>query len=402
MINILITSENAARLSQIVSLIGECGNYRTTRVAGRPSSLVERGDSLDAFDVLIVDASSLETAELPVVGKLCHRRPQVTSILLIPDASPQTLIEAMRAGFRDVLGWPLNKTSLCEALSRIESQLALNGTHETQIVSFLSCKGGAGTSFIASNVAHAISDSQQKRVLLIDLSQLFGDAAFLVSDEKPPSSLPQMCAQVERMDAAFFDACLVHVSDTFHILAGAGDPVKASEIKEERLEWILGIAVPRYDVVIFDLGQSINPLSILALDRSNQIHLVLQASMPHVRAGRRLQEILASLAYPADRTRLLLNRYTRHGERARAALEEVLGMRPYQVIPEDTEIVSESVNHGVPVAKLSRNSAVSRSLLALASNIVSLSAGSEEARLKGEPRLSRFFGRSPAPKLKAM
>lgn len=402
MINILITSENATRLSQIVSLIGECGNYRTTRVAGKPSSLIERGDSLDAFDVLIVDASSLETAELPVVGKLCHRRPQVTSILLIPDASPQTLIEAMRAGFRDVLGWPLNKASLCEALSRIESQRALNGAHETQIVSFLSCKGGAGTSFIASNVAHAIADTQQKRVLLIDLNQLFGDAAFLVTDEKPPSTLPQMCAQVERMDAAFFDACLVHVSDTFHILAGAGDPIKASEIKDERLEWILGIAVPRYDLVIFDLGQSINPLSILALDRSNQIHLVLQASMPHVRAGRRLQEILASLAYPPDRTRLVLNRYTRHGERARAALEEVLGMRPYQVIPEDTETVSESMNHGVPVSKLSRNSAVSRSLLALANNIVSLSAGPESSRVRGEPLLTRFFGRSPAPKLKAM
>lgn len=402
MINILITSENNTRLSQIVSLIGECGNYRTTRVAGRPSSLIERGDSLDAFDVLIVDASSLETAELPVVGKLCHQRPQVTSILVIPDASPQTLIEAMRAGFRDVLGWPLNKASLCEALSRLESQRAQNGAHETQIVSFLSCKGGAGTSFIASNVAYAISDSQKKRVLLIDLSQLFGDAAFLVTDEKPPSTLPQVCAQVERMDAAFFDASLVHVSDTFHILAGAGDPIRASEIKEERLEWILGVAVPRYDVVIFDLGQSINPLSILALDRSNQIHLVLQASMPHVRAGRRLQEILASLAYPPDRTRLLLNRYTRHGERARAALEEVLGMRPYQVIPEDTETVSESVNHGVPIAKLNRNSAVSRSLLALASDIVSLSAGSGGARVKGEPLLTRFFGRSPAPKLKAM
>ncbi|MFM0311483.1 AAA family ATPase [Paraburkholderia sp. RL17-383-BIF-A] len=402
MINILIASEDATRLAKIVNLIGECGNYRTTRVAGRPSSLVERGDSLDAFDVLIVDAVSLETAELPVVGKLCNRRSQVTSILLIPDASPQTLIEAMRAGFRDVLGWPLNKASLGEALSRIESQLALTGTHETQIVSFLSCKGGAGTSFIASNVAHAIADSQQKRVLLIDLNQLYGDAAFLVTDERPPSTLPQVCAQVERMDAAFFDACLVHVSDTFHILAGAGDPIKASEIKEERLEWILGVAVPRYDMVIFDLGQSINPLSIVALDRSNQIHLVLQASMPHVRAGRRLQEILASLAYPPDRTRLLLNRYTRHQERARTALEEVLGMRPYQIIPEDADTVSESVNHGVPVAKLSHNSAVSRSLLALANNIVSLSAGSEEARVKAEPLLSRFFGRSPAPKLKAM
>ncbi len=150
MIDILITSKDAARLSQVVRVLGECGNYRTTRVAGRPSSLVERGDSLDAFDVLIVDASSLETAELPVVGKLCHRRPQVTSILLIPDASPQTLIEAMRAGFRDVLNWPLERRALGDALVRLEAQRLKASTHTTEIVSFLSCKGGAGTSFIAS------------------------------------------------------------------------------------------------------------------------------------------------------------------------------------------------------------------------------------------------------------
>jgi pilus assembly protein CpaE len=402
MINILTTSEDTTRLSQIMQLIGECGNYRTTRMAGKPSMLMERGDSLDAFDVLIVDASSMDPGELPLIGKLCHQHARVTCILLIPDASSQTLIEAMRAGFRDVLSWPLERRALGEALLRIENQRALHGAHETQIVSFLSCKGGAGTSFIASNVAQAIAESQQKRVLMIDLNQLFGDAAFLVSDEKAPSTLPEICAQVDRMDAAFFDACLVHVSDTFHLLAGAGDPIKAAEIKEERLEWILGVAAPRYDVVIFDLGQTINPLSILALDRSDQIHIVLQANMPHVRAGRRLQEILASLAYPADRTRLLLNRYTRHGERARAALEEVLGMRPYQVVPEDAENVTESMNHGVPITKMSRNCAVSRSLLALANNIVSQATGSEGGSVRSEPLLSRFFGRSPAPKLKAM
>ncbi len=168
---------------------------------------------------------------------------------------------------------------------------------------------------------------------MIDLNQQFADAAFLVSDETPPSTLPQICSQIERMDLAFFDASLVHVSDNFHILAGAGDPIKAAEVKEDRLEWILGVAAPRYDFVLFDLGQTINQLSMLALDRSDQIHIVLQATMPHVRAGRRLQEILGSLGYASDQMRLLLNRYTRHAERARAALEQVLGMRPYQVIP---------------------------------------------------------------------
>ena len=288
MIDILSISKDASRLTQIVRLIGECGSYRTTRTVGSPSQLAQRGDGLDSFDVLIVDAVSLDDAELPVIAEFCQRYERLTCVLLTPDASPQTLIAAMRAGFRDVLSWPLDQHSLGEALLRAESKRSLSGAHETRIVSFVSCKGGNGTTLVASNVAHAISNQRQKRVLLIDLNQLYGDAAFLVTGETPPSTLPEMSAQVERMDSAFLDASLLHVSEMFHVLAGAGDPVKAAQIDHERFQWILGIAIPRYDYVIIDIGQSINPLSMLALDRSDEIHVVLQASMPHVRAGRHL------------------------------------------------------------------------------------------------------------------
>ncbi|CAB3779227.1 hypothetical protein LMG28614_00769 [Paraburkholderia ultramafica] len=317
---------------------------------------------------------------------------------MISDDSSQTLIAAMRAGIRDVLGWPVDKRSLGDALLRAESQRTLRGARETQVVSFISCKGGAGTSLIASNIAHAIAATQEQRVLLIDLNQSFGDAAFLLTDEIPASTLPQMCTQVGRMDAAFFDASLLHVSENFHVLAGAGNPVKAADIKEDRLEWIMGVAVPRYDFVVIDLGQTINQLSILALDRSDQIHMVLQASMPHVRAGRQLQEILASLGCAPDQIRLLLNRYARHGERARAALEEVLGMRPYQFIPEDVSVVAAAMDQGLPIAKTARGSSVSRSLQMLAENIVKRAPLSGRNHAQGESLFARMLGRNAGPK----
>jgi pilus assembly protein CpaE len=403
MINILALSEDSARLAQIVHLIGECGDYRVTRATGAPSLLGERGDSLDAFDALIVDAPSLKDAQLAVVERLHREHGRLTCLLLIPDASPETLIAAMRAGFRDVLNWPLDARQFGDALQRAQAQSVQGGARDTRILSFMSCKGGAGTSFIAANVAHAIASlPQKKRVLLIDLNQQFADAAFLVSDETPPSTLPQICAQIERMDAAFFDTSLVHVSDTFHILAGAGDPVKAGEIKEDRLEWILGVASPHYDFVLFDLGQTLNRLSMIALDRSDQIHIVLQASMPHVRAGRRLQEILCSLGYAQEQMRLILNRYTRHGERARAALESVLGMSAYQVIPDDADTVTDAMNQGLPVSKMARGSGVARSLQALAENISARAAKPGRGRAKGDSLFGRLLGRQAPPKLETL
>jgi pilus assembly protein CpaE len=396
MINILISSEHTARMAEIVRHVTDCGSYATTRVHSAPSALLERGDGLDVFDVLIIDAPSLERAQLPSVDVLVHQYPRLTCVLLLPEASPDALIAAMRAGFRDVLAGPLDSRVLGDALKRAMAQRDATKQHETQILSFISCKGGAGTSLIAANVGYAISSLHDRRVLLVDLSQQFGDAAFLVSDQTPPSTLPEMCAQIDRMDAAFLDASLTHVSPGFHVLAGAGDPLKAHEIREEQLEWILGVAAPRYDVVLFDLGQSINALSIVALDRSAGIHMVLQASMPFVRAARSLQEILVSLAYPADQVRVLVNRYRRQDDRARSALEQVLGKRASNLIPDDPEVAYNAINHGEPVLKMNRNSPLGRGLQTLAENLVNHSTSVAGAERRDEPLLTKLFGRTGA------
>ena len=144
------------------------------------------------------------------------------------------------------------------------------------------------------------------------------------------------------------------MTENFHVLAGAGDPVKAAEMREDALEWILGVAAPRYDYVIFDVGVCINPLSMVALDRSDQIALVLQPAMPHVRAGRRLLEILVSLGYSTDQMRLIVNRATRASDRTRTALEEVLGLHAACTIPDDADTVLEALNQGHPVSRVAR------------------------------------------------
>ncbi|MGU7782963.1 AAA family ATPase [Burkholderia sp. PU8-34] len=402
MINILVASDDTGRLTQIARLVAECGNYRVTRAAGRPTQIEHRTDGLDAFDVLMIDGASIDAAELSAIERMCRLHQGLNCMLITADASPHTLLDAMRAGVRDVLAWPLETHALTDALQRAAAQSSRRDGNETRIVSFLSCKGGAGTSFIAGNVAYEIAEACKRRVLLVDLNQHFGDAAFLVTDETPPSTLPQLCTQLERLDGAFFDASVARVTETFHVLAGAGDPVKAAEMREEALEWILGVAAPRYEFVIFDLGLSLNQLSMIALDRSDQIELVLQPMMPHLRAGRRLQEILMSLGYPLDRLRLVLNRQARSSERTRAALEEVLGMRAACVIPEDVEVVLESINQGHPVTRLARNSAVARALQACAKQIVEGDQRATHGAARSEPLIARLFGRGGAPKLKSM
>lgn len=402
MINILVASDDTARLMRIARLVSDAGRYRVTRAAGRPSQIEHRTDGLDSFDILLIDSGQIDAAELAALERICRQHPGLTGILVSADASPQMLLDAMRAGARDVLQWPIDTAALARALERAAAQSTRRDGDDTRIISFTSCKGGAGTSFVASNVAYEISEQFKRRVLLIDLNQQYADAAFLVSDETPPSTLPQLCAQIERIDGAFLDASVAHVTPTFHVLAGAGDPVKAAEMREDALEWILGVAAPRYDFVIFDIGVSISALSMVALDRSDQIQLVLQPAMPHVRAGRRMLEILVSLGYSSDQLRLVVNRMTRAGERTRTALEEVLGLHASTTIPEDADTVREAIDQGYPVSRLARTAGVARAVHACAKQIVEGDVRTQPDAASSEPLMSRLFGRKATPKLKSM
>ncbi|WP_175922732.1 AAA family ATPase [Burkholderia latens] len=402
MTNILVASDDTARLTQIARLVTDSGRYRVTRAAGRPSQIEHRTDGLDAFDILLIDGAAADAAEMSAIERICRLHPGLTVILVTGDASPHVLLDAMRAGARDVLQWPLDPAALARSLERAAAQSTRRDRDDTRIVSFMSCKGGAGTSFVASNVAYEIAEGSKRRVLLIDLNQQFADAAFLVSDETPPSTLPQLCAQIERLDSAFLDASVAHVTENFHVLAGAGDPAKAAEMREDALEWILGVASPRYDFVVFDIGVSLNPLSMVGLDRSDQIHLVLQPAMPHVRAGRRLLEMLVSLGYSTDQLRLVVNRMTRAGERTRSALEEVLGLHASCTIPDDADTVREAIDQGHPASRVARAAAVARALQGCAKQIVEGDVRTVHGATSSEPLMSRLFGRKATPKLKSM
>ena len=197
-------------------------------------------------------------------------------------------------------------------------------------------------------------------MLLLDLDQQFGDAAFIVTDKTPPATLADICHQIDRLDAALLDACVTHAHPNLDVIAGAGDPVKGADVKAAHLERILDLAKPAYDVLVFDLGQAINPASIMVLDHSEVIHSVVQLELPYLRAGRQMMEIFRSLGYPPERMQVVLNQFGKHAPITIRTMEETLGARTAHTLPTDAKTAREAANQGVPVLQLAPNSAMSR------------------------------------------
>ena len=317
-------------------------------------------------DVLLVDATDLSAIEA-VIG----RHPGVAVILLSPDQSAGFLRQAMRIGIRDVLPLPVSQHALQDSLRRIEQRAsAAEPRRRAKVLSFIGCKGGSGATFIASNVAYLLADQEQKKVALIDLNFQFGDAALYVTHRVPSSTLADVAEQIHRLDADLLTAAMLQVLPNFHVLPAPEDPEQALRVPPESIEPLLRLAAAEYDVVIVDAGRSLDDVTVRAMDRSDTVYVVMQLNLPFLRDGKRLLRSLASLGYPRDKVKLVVNRFHKSSPITLQDVRETLGQEVFMTLPNSFDTVTASVNQGVPVFKLAARDAVTRGLRDIVGTLV--------------------------------
>jgi pilus assembly protein CpaE len=241
-------------------------------------------------------------------------------------------------------------------------------TTHGSIIAMLPGKGGAGATFIATNLAHALA-LEGKRVCLIDLNLHFGEASLYVSDSVPPVTVVDIAAQIERLDGALLESSMLRIAPNYWLLAAPDTPEKAVGIGAATIERILGVARNHFDFVILDVSRALDANSIKALDCADHIYLVMQLGLPFIRDGRRLLNLFRSLGYPDERTHLLVNRYEKGGDISLRDAERSLGAKVAQALPNSFNAVAISINQGRPVIDLAPRDPISRALRDMARNI---------------------------------
>ena len=347
--------------------------------------------TLNSPDVVVIDANGYGDKSLEIIASMTQKYPKAFFMLLSSDRSSEMLIEAMRLGVREVVALPIVLPDLQAALQRITEKISTTDKNEGKLLSFLSCKGGSGTTFIAANLAYALSALGRKRVLLIDLNQQFGDAALYVSDLKASLTLSDVCNSVDRMDLNLLESSVLHVTPNFNILASSDQVENSADIHVDQFSSLLQFVRQHYDFTIMDLGRQINPINVRALDVSDFIYPIFQQSLPFLRNGRRLFEIFSALGYRQEKIQIVINRFESSASLDAAEYERVLGQRVAHRIPNNHEIVNESINQGLPVLQMARSSPITKSLVEWVNSLVDISTPSTTSLIR------RIFVRNSAP-----
>ncbi|MFM0591581.1 AAA family ATPase [Paraburkholderia dilworthii] len=367
MIDTLLISSSAERAPRIAARLEASGMaFRLRTLHGTAKQLRVHAAAIRSADLLIIDDADLTPRDLSGVEEALSHTPHLHCMLVTPSPSTTLLMAAMRVGVRHVLSWPLDEAEFADALAHVSAKKHAGMRREGRVVSFTSCKGGSGTTLIAVNLAYALAAQRDKRVLLIDLNQQFADASLLVADKTPPATLADLCSQIDRLDAAFFEACVMHVHPNLDVLAGAGDPVKSGELRATHLERILTLVREQYDAVLIDVGQNINPLAIHSLDHSDSICMIVRQNVLYLHAGRRMLDIFRELGYAASKVKLIVNQYEKNARINLTTLEETFGAKIAHHLPRDEKQATEALNHGVPLVTAAKGGALAQGIVQLA------------------------------------
>lgn len=360
---IAVISPSSRSLETIGKLLEE--------IPGRALSLIEGGMSklrtvVDQQhpDLVIIEGMCREVEELGPLDYVTMHYPQTMVVMLCSNHTPEFLINAMRAGVKEVLPAPVAKEALHAAVARMEARLGVVEKPRStgQVLAFIACKGGSGATFLATNLGYQLAATTKKKVLLIDFNLQFGDAVLYVHDRKPATNLADVARNMQRLDASFLAASLVQITPNFGILAAPEDPGQAMGVKPEHVDALLNLAVANYDFVIVDVGRILDAVTLKALDRAHQIFPVLQMTLPFVRDANRLLTVFRSLGYAPEKIKVIVNRLDSSSDLALGDIERTLGIGNLRTIPNSYAAVAASINHGTPIAKMAKNNAVSKSL----------------------------------------
>jgi pilus assembly protein CpaE len=363
---IAVISPSRTHLQQAAVTLDAKGHTVLSYEGGK-SRMLEVAER-DKPDLILVDGMCCDIAELAAVEYMTSHHPTLAVILLCATHTPEFLLNSMRAGVREVLPSPAPAAALEAAVDRVAAKLSKpSGAPMGKILAFMPCKGGAGATFLATNLGWQLAETRS--VLLIDLNLQFGGALSFVHDGRAPCDIAVVAQDIRRLDASLLGSSTVKVAPNYSVLAAPEDVARAMEVKPEHIDAILALSVTLYDFVILDVSRSVDTLAIHALDRASRIFPVLQANLADLRNASKLLDAFKSLGYPAEKIQFIVNRFEKSGDIGLEQFERSLGNVRVLTVPNSYRDVNASINHGVALAANSRTNGVTRQLAELATEL---------------------------------
>jgi len=350
--------QNPANSDQYIFLLRQNQDIRIDRI------------DLISTNILILDSEKFSTTDLRLISSYTRENPNPAIIYITSQCSEEELISVMRSGVSEYIRIPISSIELIEAIERIRSRKYISASRRSRgvITSFLSCKGGAGATFIATNVGYILANEFNKKVLFIDLHMQFGDASFYLAEKSGSTTLADIVTQ-SGLDSTVIAAAAMKVGDNYFLLQAPDSSENSLSVTAAHIDNLLTIATQDYDYVIVDMPQLVDSLVMKVLDRSDYIFIVMQPMIPYMRALTKMTSLLNKIGCDSKKEKIIMNRLDEQIDIAMGKVEDAIQKKINFTISNDYAAVAKSVNIGQPLSIFDPKNQICSDLRSLASFI---------------------------------
>jgi pilus assembly protein CpaE len=320
-------------------------------------------------DVALIGVEDLRGA-LPQLKWLAEERPDRQLILLWEGSDQSLLIEAMRAGVRDIVTDP---RMVGEAIQRIWVRLAQGNAagadRPGRIVAIFSLKGGIGKSTLAANLPILLHRNTGLPTTVIDMSLPCGNLEMYL-DLQPPRSVGDLLAAGKDVDKRLVQQALAKHSSGISLLAGPR-PESMHALGQHSAWPILKALTETPGLVIVDLGSYIEEAQASVLDAADLILIPLVPLISSVGTMPQARKFLREIGVPDTRILPVINHAAPDGEIVPPeVMSQLIGGRPRHELPWGGADIAASLNAGQPVCQHKPRSPLSVALDGLAKEVV--------------------------------
>jgi pilus assembly protein CpaE len=287
-------------------------------------------------------------------------------VVLIPSPTKTATVELLQMGADDVLSTRPDSIEITRTLARANASTREHvnprGAEsvddlDTRLIVIIHAAGGQGATTLAVNTAVQL----QRRVkdgrggtCLIDFDLQFGDA-HLQLDLSHHSRLMEVVKTPERLDRRMLDDLMISAQDGLKVLTAPEAPMPLEALSPETVDRILSLARRRYRYVVVDMPAALARWTETILHKADHILLVTEVNVPALRAARRLLDTIHSERATRAPMTIVANRYSSKAPNNRLSIQQAakaLDRDIAVVLPNDYQLVMESLDHGVPFSVL--------------------------------------------------
>lgn len=320
------------------------------------------------IDLIIFDFSGIASAH----DLLSAYNPNLVGkhFLVVSDKKDADLaIEAIRIGAIGFLVKPFRRFDLITTLDRLHTTPGgqVPTRRKGHLIALASYKGGTGVSTTAVNLGYTLSNSYQKKTLIIDAAG-FSNHVTVLLNIIPKCTLANVCKQGTNIDEQYLASAVTTVNKNLGVIGGMINTSDFADINTSVLERMLDILTDVYDYIVVDTSTHLlDEVTMFFIQKANDILLLTTFDLLAIRDNRFYIQTLKDLGIAEHKIKPVINRQDWYiGSLEPELIQKQLNHNIFHSLPNDWELCVEASNYGRPLLEVSPNSQLSTSYKILA------------------------------------